>query len=124
MQWLPIFVCRPRPGPERVSKIPGLESRSVWTMFSRAYLPEHTGSMTISPAGPFAAGTYQSLTLVYTAGSFGIDDTGHVRITWRATSDMGKPQFTDPSAPNYTTVKASNGAALQCGIERSQTRPW
>jgi hypothetical protein len=93
-------------------------------MFSRAYLPEHTGSMTISPAGPFAAGTYQSLTLVYSAGSFGIDDTGHLRITWRTTSDMGKPQFSDPAAANYTTVEASNGAVLECGVERSHTRPW
>ena len=93
-------------------------------MLSKSYLPEHMGSMTISPAGPFAAGTHQPLTLVYTAGAFGIDDTGHVRITWRATSDMGKPQFIDPSAPNYTTVEASNGAALECSVERSHTRPW
>jgi hypothetical protein len=93
-------------------------------MLNRSYLPEHMGTMTISPAGPFAAGSYQSLTLVYTAGTFGIDDTGHIRITWRATSDMGKPQLSDPSAPNYTTVAASNGAVLECRVDRSGTRPW
>ena len=33
------------------------------------------------------------LILTYTAGTFGIDDTGMVKISWRTTSDMGKPQF-------------------------------
>jgi len=82
------------------------------------------GSMTVAPAGPFAAGTYQSLTFVYVAGAFGLDDTGHIRMTWRTTSDMGKPQLSDPSAANYTTVAASNGAVLESSVDRVHTRPW
>jgi hypothetical protein len=82
------------------------------------------GSATLSPSGAFAAGSYASLTLTYTAGTFGIDDSGHLKITWRGTSDMGKPQFTDPAAPNYTTVEASNGAVLERGVDRINTRPW
>jgi hypothetical protein len=89
-----------------------------------AYLPEHMGIASLSPAGPFIAGSYASLVLTYTAGTFGIDDSGHLKVVWRGTSDMGKPQFTDPSAANYASVEASNGAVLECGVDRINTRPW
>jgi hypothetical protein len=88
------------------------------------YLPAHMGSATLDPPGPFVAGSYQELTLTYTAGTFGIDDTGIVKISWRTTSDMGKPQFTDPAAANYTTVEASNGAKLEVWFDRLNIRPW
>ena len=76
------------------------------------YLPERMGTATISPTGKFAAGSFESFTLVYTAGYFGIDDTGSIKIVHRFASDMGRPQWSDPKAPNYTTVEASNGAVL------------
>src|SRR5215218_1129155 len=88
------------------------------------YLPEHMGSIKLSPPGPFVAGSHAELTLVYTAGTFGIDDTGMLKISWRTTSDMAKPQFDKPSAPNYTTVEASNGAKLEVGYDRTNIRPW
>ena len=88
------------------------------------YLPEHMGSATLSPPGPFIAGSYAELTLIYTAGTFGIDDSGMLKVSWRTTSDMAKPQFTEPSAPNYTTVEASNGAKLEYWIDRLNIRPW
>ena len=88
------------------------------------YLPEHMGFATLEPPGPFVAGSYQELILTYTAGTFGIDDTGIVKISWRTTSDMGKPQFTDPAAANYTTVEASNGAKLEVWFDRLNIRPW
>ena len=43
------------------------------------YLPEHMGSIRLTPSGPFVAGAYAELTLTYTAGTFGIDDTGMVK---------------------------------------------
>ena len=43
------------------------------------YLPAHMGSARLSPPGPFVAGSHQELTLTYTAGTFGIDDTGMMR---------------------------------------------
>ena len=88
------------------------------------YLPAHMGSATLDPPGPFVAGSYQELILTYTAGTFGIDDTGIVKISWRTTSDMGKPQFTDATAANYTTVEASNGAKLEVWFDRLNIRPW
>jgi hypothetical protein len=89
-----------------------------------AYLPEHMGSAALTPLGPFVAGSHAELTLVYTAGTFGIDDSGMLKVSWRTTSDMAKPQFTEPSAPNYTTVEASNGASLEYWVDRLNVRPW
>jgi hypothetical protein len=88
------------------------------------YLPEHMGSIALSPPGPFVAGSYVELTLVYTAGKFGIDDTGMVKLSWRTTSDFAKPQFTTPDAPNFTTVEASNGAKLEVWFDRLNIRPY
>src|SRR4051794_11716496 len=88
------------------------------------YLPEHMGSITLSLAGPFVAGSHAELTLVYTTGTFGIDDTGRVKISRRTTSDMSKPQFDKPGAANYTTVEASNGAKLEVWFDRLNIRPW
>jgi Protein of unknown function (DUF3604) len=88
------------------------------------YLPEHMGSIRLTPSGPFVAGSHAELTLVYTAGTFGIDDTGMVKISWRTTSDMSKPQFDKPAAPNFTTVEASNGAKLEVWFDRLNIRPY
>jgi len=88
------------------------------------YLPEHMGSISLSPPGPFVAGSHAELTLVYTAVTFGIDDTGMVKVSWRTTSDMSKPQFDKPAAPNFTTVEASNGAKLEVWFDRLNIRPY
>ena len=88
------------------------------------YLPEHMGSITLAPSGPFVAGSFAELTLVYTAGTFGIDDTGMMKISWRTTSDMSKPQFDKSQAANYTTVEASNGAKLEVWFDRLNIRPY
>src|SRR5262249_38880774 len=88
------------------------------------YLSEQMGWAALAPAGPFIAGSYAELTLVYTAGTFGIDDSGMVKVSWRTTSDMGKPQFDDPAAPNFTTVEASNGAKLDVWLDRLNIRPF
>src|SRR5690348_4560071 len=88
------------------------------------YLPEHMGSIRLTPSGPFVAGAPVELVLVYTAGTFGIDDTGMVKISWRTTSDMSKPQFDKPQAANFTTVEASNGAKLEVWFDRLNVRPY
>jgi hypothetical protein len=88
------------------------------------YLPGRMGAITLAPAGPFVAGSYAELTLTYTAGKFGIDDTGMVKISWRTTSDMSKPQLDKPAAANFTTVEASNGAKLEVWFDRLNIRPY
>jgi hypothetical protein len=88
------------------------------------YLPEHMGSIKLVSPGPFVAGSHAELVLVYTAGTFGIDDTGMVKVSWRTTSDFSKPQFDKPQAANFTTVEASNGAKLEVWFDRLNIRPY
>jgi hypothetical protein len=82
------------------------------------------GSIRLLTSGPFVAGSYAELVLVYTAGTFGIDDTGMVKVSWRTTSDFSKPQFTQPEGANFTTVEASNGAKLEVWFDRLNIRPY
>ncbi len=72
------------------------------------YLPERMGTAVVEPSGPAVAGSYRSFTVTYTAGFFGIDDTGSIKIVHRFASDMGRPQFDDPAAANYVSAEASN----------------
>lgn len=88
------------------------------------YLPDHMGAIKLAPGGPFIAGSLAELTLVYTAGTFGIDDTGMLKVSWRTTSDMSKPQFDKPRAANFTTVEASNAAKLEVWFDKLNIRPY
>ncbi|MEX2446813.1 MAG: DUF3604 domain-containing protein, partial [Dehalococcoidia bacterium] len=89
------------------------------------YLPEMMGTLTCDPLGAFEAGSFASFTLTYTAGHFGIDDTGSLRLVHRFASDQGALQFTDPKAPNYVTVEASNNAVLELRYDtKGNLRPW
>jgi hypothetical protein len=89
------------------------------------YRPDLMGSASLEPSGNFEAGSMQSFTLVYTAGTFGVDDTGSIKIGFRFATDFGPVQFTDPKAPGYTTVEASNGATLEAKWEfKRNIRPW
>src|SRR5688572_19449083 len=89
------------------------------------YFAHRMGHAEISPQGEFEAGSFQSFTLTYTAGYFGIDDTGSLKIVHRFASDMGRPQFNDPQGWNFTTVEASNGAVLEVQYDAKRNiRPW
>lgn len=89
------------------------------------YRPEFMGSAVLAPSSGFEAGSMQSFTLVYTAGRFGIDDTGSLKIGFRFATDFGPVQFDDPEAPGYTTAEASNGATLELKWEfKRNIRPW
>ena len=89
------------------------------------YRPDLMGSAALTPSGSFEAGSLQSFTLVYTAGAFGVDDTGSIKIGFRFATDFGPVQFTDPKGQGYTTVEASNGATLEAKWEfKRNIRPW
>ncbi|MEO8651526.1 MAG: DUF3604 domain-containing protein [Hyphomicrobiaceae bacterium] len=89
------------------------------------FRPELMGSATLTPSGRIEAGSYQSFTLVYTAGAFGVDDTGSIKIAFRFATDFGPVQFNDPKAAGYTTLEASNGATLEARWEfKRNIRPW
>jgi hypothetical protein len=89
------------------------------------YRPDLMGAATLEPTGSFEAGSLQSFTLTYTAGRFGVDDTGSIKIGFRFATDFGPVQFTDPKGQGYTTVEASNGATLDTKWEfKRNIRPW
>jgi hypothetical protein len=86
---------------------------------------ERWGSVAIEPTSDIEAGSFASVTIVYTAGLFGIDDTGALRLSMRYATDMAAPQFSDAKAPNYVSVEASNGASLEVRYEpKGQRRPY
>ena len=86
---------------------------------------ESLGEVTISPTGAFEAGSYQTFNLVYTAGKFGIDDSGSMRVCFRFASDQTRPQFADPTGPNYTTIPAPTNAVLTYHYDpKGNVRPW
>ena len=65
-----------------------------------ATYPDHTrratGSVSHTLPPTVEAGSYQEFVLAYSAGYFGIDDTGSIKICWRYAADIGTPQFDDP----------------------------
>ena len=63
------------------------------------------------------ARSYQTFRLTYTVGRYGLDDTGAIRIAFRAMSDFGRLQMADPTAAGYTTATASNGCRLALTYE-------
>lgn len=90
-----------------------------------SYRPEWMGSAVLEPAGAVEAGSMQSFTLVYTAGRFGLDDTGSIKIGFRFATDFGPVQLDDPRGAGYTTAEASNGAVLELKWEfKRNIRPW
>ncbi|MDX1487794.1 MAG: hypothetical protein R3268_06310 [Acidiferrobacterales bacterium] len=87
--------------------------------------PHKLGHATLTPTGEFEAGSFQSFTLIYTAGKYGIDDSGSLRVCFRFASDQSRPQFEDPSRVGYTTITASNNAVLQYHYDpKGNVRPW
>ncbi|MFK7874840.1 MAG: DUF3604 domain-containing protein [Paracoccaceae bacterium] len=87
--------------------------------------PSHLGTAVLDKSGEFDAGTYHSFTLTYTAGRFGVDDSGSIRVVWRFATDQTNPQFDDPKAAGYTEVVASNNAVLQARFDpKGNIRPW
>ena len=92
----------------------------------RKPIPENLlGTAVLDHTGEFEAGSYQSFTLTYTAGRFGIDDSGSIRIVFRFATDQTNPQFDAPSGPGFTEVEASNNAVLQARFDpKGNIRPW
>jgi len=83
------------------------------------------GSATISRTESVVAGDLINFTITYTAGYFGIDDSGSIKICTRFATDMGRPQFTAPDQLNYVSIVASNGATLEYRFDpKDNIRPW
>jgi hypothetical protein len=82
------------------------------------------GTATIQPQGAVVAGSYATITFTYTTGH-PIDDSGFIKIVFRSVGDFGVPQFNDPGAPNYCSIRTH----ADCRIEprwdpKGHVRPW
>ncbi len=83
-----------------------------------------TGTASIMPGVPVVAGSFQSIQLTYTAGH-PIDDTGYLKIVFRHVGDFGTPQFDNPTAANYCTVRATGDCCIEPRWDpKGHTRPW
>lgn len=84
------------------------------------------GSATLSPPGPITAGNWGTWQLLYTAGSYGIDENGTLLVAWRFATDWGRPQTTDPSAPDYVSA-TTDGRSCRVAPrfdQKGYIRPW
>ena len=89
------------------------------------YMRDRLGAAKIVPDHPVVAGSMTSFQLIYTAGFFGIDDSGSLKVVQRFASDMASPQFDDPAAPSFVSVVASNRADLKVQWDtKNNIRPW
>lgn len=94
-------------------------------MPDHSYRSDLMGHARLSDTSPVIAGSWTNFELIYTAGKFGIDDLGGVRVAMRTHSDMTPLQTSDPTAPGYLTVEASNGAPIEYAYEyKRNIRPW
>ena len=69
------------------------------------------------------AGSFQTIILKYTVGSFGIDEGGSLRICFKSASDIGKLQFKDATKDNYFSVLTPKGLKFENSIIAG-IRPW
>src|SRR5688572_29863787 len=97
--------------------------------FTRHRLPrgdgEWIGRAELLPRGPVVAGTVGRWAIRYTAGRYGLDDGGALKLSWRFASDWADPQTADPAAPNYLSATTDSGAVLAVRYEpRGNVRPW
>ncbi|NKX42367.1 DUF3604 domain-containing protein [Rhodobacteraceae bacterium R_SAG2] len=89
------------------------------------YRRDLMGSARIDGPSEVTAGEWTDFTLVYTAGKFGIDDMGGLKVAFRTHSDMTPLQTDDPKAPGYLSVETSNGEPLEIDFSyKRNLRPW
>jgi len=87
---------------------------------------ETWGSVTISPTDDVVVGSFSTWTLTYTVGAYAMDVGGGLKIGTRRQADFGAPQFDDPAADNYATVRCSReGSRFETYFDtRGHKRPF
>jgi len=65
-----------------------------------------------------------SLTYTYLA-DHPIDDSGCVKVVFRQVGDFGTPQFGNPAAPNYCTIRTTGNCKIEPRWDsKGHARPW
>ena len=109
-----------------MSPIPRDIMGDVWPAVEPGRAPSDYGraTLTVDPVGPCVVRSFKTFTITYTAGRFGLDDTGAIRVSQRFVYDGGPLQTADPAAKNYVTARTSSGARLKLLVETHGYRPW
>ncbi|MBD3195773.1 MAG: DUF3604 domain-containing protein [Candidatus Lokiarchaeota archaeon] len=88
-------------------------------------IEEKYGQIDLDSSENYIAGTYSTLKLTYTAGIYGMDDLGGLKILFRYACDQSPLQFDSALDVGYTTASASNGARIELSYAlREGKRPW
>ena len=86
---------------------------------------EWYGWAKVEPTRPIIAGSHGTWRLIYTAGQYGLDNTGMLLVCWRFAWDWGPPQTTNPSGENFLTARTDSGADLRVTYTfKGYVRPW
>jgi hypothetical protein len=89
------------------------------------FRPDLMGNAVLDVREPLTCGDWASVALTYTAGHFGIDDSGSIKISFRSATDQTRFQLSDPIAPGYISITTSNGSAVKSWFESNRNiRPW
>ena len=62
----------------------------VWPAAAPAEDPVLYGQAKLAPEGAFEVRSYQTFTLTYTVGRFGLDDNGSIRVVFRFFWRLGR----------------------------------
>ncbi|MEO1494708.1 MAG: DUF3604 domain-containing protein [Pseudomonadota bacterium] len=96
----------------------------VWPAVEPGRDAQDYGSVRLEPTAPCPVRSFQTFTVTYAAGKFGLDDTGAIRIAFRWVHDRGPLQTDDPAAMNYVSAVSSSGVPLSLLAEPFGYRPW
>jgi len=86
--------------------------------------PALYGSATMEAHGPLEVRSYATITVTYTVGRLGLDDTGAIRLAFRAVTDFGPLQADDPAAPNHVTARCTGSGTIRLRIGAEGQRPF
>ncbi len=84
----------------------------VWPSAEPGEDPVLYGHAVLEPCDPVEVRSLQTFKLTYTVGRYGLDDTGAIRVVFRAMGDGQALQVSDPAAANYVTASTSTGIPL------------
>ena len=105
--------------------VPNKYIGDAWPAVGPGSDPVLYGHVSLEPLGAFEVRSLQTFTLTYTAGRFGMDDSGGIKVVFRFSVDWGMFQTSDPSGENYVSARTSNGVPVDIQFSKdSHPRPW
>ena len=87
------------------------------------YRPDLMGTATVNVDRPLVCGEWATLNLTYTAGHFGIDDLGSLKISIRSASDETSPPIRRPQSPWIHNDHCVERGAAECVVSQEQQHP-